>query len=289
MWIAPFQTLARSKGPLHWNLRCMAARQKPFRKLRQRIRQLKSFAARFPYRPDDVVIVSYPKSGSTWLRFILAALVKETSAGTADEVDFAKMHVLVPEIARTAAEAGVDFDTLPAPRLMRTHNAYVPAAPNVVYLLRDGRDVLVSYYHHFRKFNGFEGDFSEFLRSDKRRTEWADHVQGWIFDNALAKPFCLIRYEDMLRDPLAEVKKIVAFSGLKNSEEQIRSATEQARFENMRRVEEVKGMPYYKPKNTEMRFIRQGKSGGWKDVFSEEDKAYFKQHFGAALIKCGYE
>ncbi|HTD68312.1 MAG TPA: sulfotransferase domain-containing protein [Candidatus Limnocylindria bacterium] len=268
----------------------MAARKKPFRKLRQRIRQLKSFAARFPYRPDDVVIVSYPKSGSTWLRFILASLVGESAAADAGgEVDFARMHVLVPEIARTAVEAGIDFDTLPAPRLMRTHSAYAPAASNVVYLLRDGRDVLISYYHHFRKFDGFEGGFSDFLRSDKRRTEWADHVQGWIFDNPLAKPFCLIRYEDMLRDPFAEVKKIAQFSGLKNSDEHIRRATEQASFENMRRVEEVKGMPYYKPKNTEMRFIRQGKSGGWKDVFTEEDKAFFKQHFGAALIKCGYE
>jgi hypothetical protein len=267
----------------------MVARKKPFRRIRQRIRQLKSFAGRFPYRPDDVVIASYPKSGSTWLRFILAALAVEDAADTPGKVDFAQMHVLVPEIARTAADFGVDFEKLPSPRLMRTHTPYFPTAPNVVYLLRDGRDVLVSYYHHFRKFDGFEGEFSDFLRSNKRRTEWAEHVEGWIFENPLSRPFCLIRYEDMLRDPVVEVKKIARFCGLKSTDEQIRRATEQASFDNMRQVEETKGMPYYKPKNAEMRFIRQGKSGGWKDVFSEDDKAFFKQCFGATLIKAGYE
>lgn len=267
----------------------MASREKSFKGIRQRIRVMRSFVAQFPYRPDDVVIVSYPKSGSTWLRFMIACLIESSSKADGGEADFGQMNQHVPEISEKAVEAGVNYDLLPSPRVMRTHTAYIKGPPKVLYLVRDGRDVLVSYYHHYRKYRDFKGTFSDYLQRGVRRVEWSTHVDDWVFKRDLDHNFCLIRYEDMLEDPTRELTKVVAFTGLKVTPEQIAQAVEFSAFDNMRRIEDTKGIPYYEQKNPQMRFIRQGRSGGWKEAFSEADKAYFKEQFGGVLVKCGYE
>ncbi|GAH96301.1 unnamed protein product, partial [marine sediment metagenome] len=77
--------------------------------------------------------------------------------------------------------------------------------------MRDGRDVLISFYHYFKKFGNFEGTLYEFLRSDVRKSwgEWDEHVNSWIYQNPSLSNVCVVRYEDMLHDPFREVEKLV--------------------------------------------------------------------------------
>jgi len=251
---------------------------------RRKRRDRTSFERRFAYRADDLVLVSYPKSGSTWVRFILADVLLGNG-----EVGFLKVQHRLPEISASAAEHGVDFESLPSPRIIHTHAVYVPECRTVVYILRDGRDVMVSFYFHQRKFHGFGGSFLEFLEYARRLSEWDEHVDSWIFNNPTLERVCVIRYEALLADTFHEMKKLLSFGKLKCSDDELRGAIERCSFENMQRIEKEKGLGYVGAGDTDIAFIRKGGSGHWRELFGETEKSVFKERYGRTLIKAGYE
>src|ERR687892_1020072 len=247
------------------------------------------FENSFVFKPDDVVIVSYPKSGSTWLRFIMANLLDNMFSGPHQEIDFLRMQLIVPEISLDACRNGVNFGALPSPRIMRSHGLYNPRFPKIVYILRDPRDALVSYYYHFKKFHNFNGTLLEFLQSDIRKVEWDQHVNSWIFQNQSLNNLCIIRYEDMLSNASVEVEKVVHFAGLGFTPADIHRAVEKSDFNQLRKLEQRKGLGYVDEQERHIRFIREGKRGGWQEKFGRAEMAYVKEQLGNSLIRAGYE
>ena len=109
---------------------------------------------KFSYRESDVFLISYPKSGSTWLRFILANIIAlDINHKKRLRVDFSSVNQLIPALSLDALKNGADYKNIPDPRLMRSHRLYTPNFRNVIYLIRDGRDVITSYYYHYKKFH----------------------------------------------------------------------------------------------------------------------------------------
>jgi hypothetical protein len=263
------------------------------RKLTQRLRRHErhrdSFEDTFDFKPDDVVIVSYPKSGSTWLRFIIANLLNKTFPKSHEEVDFLRMQLIVPEISLDACRNGADFAVLSSPRVMRSHALYNRRFPNVIYILRDPRDVLLSYYYHFQKFHHFDGTLLDFLRSDVRKVEWDEHVNSWIFQNPCLDNLCVVRYEDMLNDTFVEVEKMLRFAGLSLTPPDIHGAVEKSGFNRLRELEERKGLGYVDDPKKDIRFIREGRKGAWQEGFGRAEKTYVKEKLGTILIRTGYE
>src|SRR5438132_14035201 len=90
-------------------------------------------------RPDDVFIVSYPRSGNTWIRFLLANLLAPH-----ETITFRNIEDYVPDIHKSAsALAGWQGH-----RYLKSHHPYYDSYPRFIYIYRDGRDALVSYYHY---------------------------------------------------------------------------------------------------------------------------------------------
>lgn len=243
------------------------------------------FETAFNYRSKDVVLASYPKSGSTWLRFMLAALISEDP----QQVDFLNVQIRVPELSNTAAHHGVDFDALPDPRLFRSHAPYNPCFPRVVYLLRDPRDVFVSYYHHQRKFAQYTGSLTDYLRSHRGRYNWASHVAGWLDHADDPDRFLIVRYEMLRADPIAELTRVVRYIGLDADEMRIRTAVEISSFENMRRLEDHKGLGYVAGGDPTQRFVRRGKANGWRDELNAENQALVEAMCGNTMRRAGYD
>ena len=247
-----------------------------------------AFAKAFPYREDDVVIVSYPRSGSTWLRFIFANLIRNTVGDGSTSVDFLFVQRFMPAISAEIQRKGVDYEALPSPRIMRTHSLYIKEIPKVIYLMRDGRDVLVSYYMYFKKSNVFEGSFADFLVSNMRGVEWDQHVTSWLYNNSSLRNVCVVKYEDLLKTPVLEVERLAAFIGLECGRDQIHKAVHESSFEKMRQVEENTGLGFFSGRNDQIPFVRKGESGTWKKVFGEKDKARVKEMYGNVLLRTGY-
>lgn len=219
----------------------------------------------------------------------MAHLINHMMPDGPKEVDFLRAQLIVPEISKEACRQGVDFEALPSPRIMRSHSLYNANFPKVIYLMRDGRDVLVSYYHHVKKFQGFQGTLYDFLYSDVRQVEWHEHVNSWIFQNPSLSNIYIVKYENMRHNPFQEVARLVAFIGLQRSDEQIREAIEGSDFHTMKQIEERKGLGYVDEGDKRTRFVRKGGIGEWKQAFGPREIAFAKEKYGATLIKAGYE
>src|SRR6266571_7009288 len=99
---------------------------------------------------DDVFIVSYPKSGNTWTRFLIANLIYREK-----HPDFSNINELIPDPEVLAKRI---LDRLPRPRYIKSHQYFDPRYPKVLYIVRDPRDVALSYYQFHRKYGFIKDD-----------------------------------------------------------------------------------------------------------------------------------
>src|SRR5215470_17884303 len=91
-------------------------------------------------RPDDTFLVSYPKSGNTWMRFLIANLLQQNPpVGLLDADD------LIPIVDGKSKKF---FDNMKSPRIIKSHFSFIPAYKRVIYVVRDPRDVVMSQYHY---------------------------------------------------------------------------------------------------------------------------------------------
>ena len=170
----------------------------------RRNRAARTAAALYRHRgcgPHDVILASYPKSGNTWLKFLLADVLLDS------EPDFERSERAIPLLGRTAAGAA------PLPgggHLWKSHEPYSPLyrrrCPRAIYLVRDARDVAISEYHFLQRKGRFAGDLGRFLelflagRADGYGS-WDAHVRsftaGWRGE---PEGRIIVRYEDMLAD-----------------------------------------------------------------------------------------
>jgi estrone sulfotransferase len=230
--------------------------------------------------PDDVFIVSYPRSGNTWVRFLFANLLGRQG----EEIDFYSVHQHVPEVGRHESI----IERLQHPRLIKSHSPYVPEYSKVIYIVRDGRDVYVSYYFYNSKRLPHGTTFKEFLkRTDHFPCLWSEHVSSWLFDRPESSNVLVVRFEDLISNCLAQLERMCRFIGLERNTEELRSAVSAASFSNLHRLETERGRPYA-GEQTQI-FTRSGNIGDWHGYFGIEEKQIYKSREGHVLIQAGYE
>src|SRR5437867_3457149 len=129
--------------------------------------------------PDDAFIVSYPRSGNTWTRFLVANLVHPEQ-----QITFANIERLIPDCEAMSSRY---MRRVPRPRIIKSHQCFDPRYKRVVYMARDPRDVVVSQYHFQRKRNLIADQFplSEFAgRFLAGQTcfygSWGENVASWL-------------------------------------------------------------------------------------------------------------
>lgn len=232
----------------------------------------------------DVVLVSYPKSGNTWARFFWANLLFPDRA----PVHFKNVVECVPEVHegdRVVPRADGGPVTV-----FKSHARYVPDYPKVIYLLRDGRDVYVSYYHYLRHRIPEGTSFAAFLENDGLYPwHWHEHVTSWLVDHR-PKELLVVRYEDLKADPRAGFRRMVDFAGLEVTDAALERAVAQSDFKAMAQAEERHGRPFRNPDEAAVAgpFMRKGVVGDWQSEFGDVEKAVFKRYNGDMLVQMGY-
>lgn len=231
---------------------------------------------------EDIFIAGYPKSGNTWFQNLAAgALYGLDPALTPDAV----IQRLVPDVHYLRY-----YKRFQTPMLFKTHHLPRPAYRRVVYLLRDGRDVLVSYYRHLLALHG--GEEVDFMAMVRQGTglfpgKWADHVQQWQA-NPYQVPLLTIRYEDLQQDAAGELARFCEFAGFARDPALLARVAAGASFAKMQAKEARFGVdnplwPKEKP------FVRRGAVGAYKDEMPPEILEAFIAEAGPVLTAVGYE
>jgi len=196
-------------------------------------------------RKDDVFLVSYPRSGSTWLSFMLACLIYPKEKG---KITLKNLRDYIPDInylylgaKRGSIEKIIPSD-LEKPRIIFVHALYNSLFPKVIYLVRDPRDVIVSFWHLKKNLNLLHNtSLKKFIRKKKTwSSNWDEHVESWLINRHENIKF--INYEDLIKNPEEVLKNISVFAGIKATKKQIKEAISLTSFQRMRKLE--KNMAY---------------------------------------------
>lgn len=247
--------------------------------------------------PDDVFLVSYPRSGNTWTRFLIGNLIYQD-----DPITFANIEERIPEVYFNPDRK---LRTLPRPRILKSHECFQPHYPRVIYIVRDPRDVAVSYYHHNLKAgnipDGYPMDdfIPRFMRAefDTKMGSWYDSVLSWLRLRQGREGFLLLRYEAMKKDPVGELRRtaefleLCRFARIDTAREKLERAVELSSPERMRELEKTQAKDWALTKQTrqDKPFVRTATWGGWKSSLSEKSVAILEAGWGTLMRELGYE
>jgi aryl sulfotransferase len=268
-------------------------------------------------------LVSYPKSGNTWMRMMLQSLRKGGAAVDINEpIDSHTLHreefeehfgvessdlteaeidAVRPELHRAIARSAK------VPLILRKvhdhcwlttsgERVFPPeVSRGAVYIARDPRDVAVSFAAFYgmdlKSAVGYLGDSHRRPAKSSSRLipQLSQPVGNWSehvvswLDDA-AMPVLLIRYEDMLADSALELAKVARFLGL--PEEACAQAAASSSFSTLREQEDEQGFRERIPAAT--RFFRQGRSGEGKEKLAVHLRERIEAEHGAVMNRLGY-
>ncbi len=240
--------------------------------------------------PDDTFLVSHPRSGNTWIRFLLANLIQPDTPATFDSVERL--------VADTTAQPRRFFKSLPRPRLIKSHQYFDPRFKRVIYIVRDPRDVCLSYYHFQRKYRFIEDGYpmerfaERFVNSEASDFgAWGEHVASWLAARYTSPGFLLVRYEDLVAETERELGRIAAFLGIAADDRQIAQAVERSSADVMRRQEELEQDTWVatRGRRKDVPFFGPAKPGRWKTEMPPASVALIESAWGPLMKALGYE
>lgn len=127
---------------------------------------------------DDIVLASFLKSGNTWLRFIFANIINEYLK-LGNRIDFFSIQQFVPDMHKKELWKIDNYP--PFPKIIKTHDMWDSKFKNVIYLIRNPENVMVSYFTYLKEEVGLSlAQFDKFLRNEQYGIEkWLDHVKSY--------------------------------------------------------------------------------------------------------------
>jgi hypothetical protein len=239
---------------------------------------------------SDIYIVSFPRSGNTWFRFLVANAIRY-HFDIEQEVNFFSIQDIIPDVQvnRHITTKG-PFGLSNIPRIIKSHVRYMPTFNRVIYLVRDPRDVYISYYHYLLSTKNIPQalEFSDFLRhSIFGLHKWNQHVQSWTSSQRAGQIIQHFTFEDILRNPKSQLKRFMDLLGYNISNESLDKAIEASSKETMRKSE-GKHRSTGILKSQQSFFVREGKANKGKSL-TTKDRIYIEKKTRNYAKLCGYE
>ncbi|XP_071973529.1 sulfotransferase 2B1-like [Engystomops pustulosus] len=256
------------------------------------------YAQEFPFREEDVVIVTYPKSGTTWMQEILTLIYSKGDPTIATSVP---NWVRAPWLEHIYFKDNIKDEE--GPRFITSHLPSDILAPalqkskaKVIYIMRNPKDVAVSFYyfHKMAKFLPDVTSFPEFLKlfleGQVYYGSWFDHVKGWYSQKNNLDIF-YIRYEDMCKDLRRSIKKLCGFLGCPMYSEEVNKIEQNCKFDIMSKNIMVNYtlVPKEILDHEQSKFMRKGVVGDWKNHLTDEQNEVFDKLYKEKMSNCDLE
>ncbi|KAJ8370891.1 hypothetical protein SKAU_G00109190 [Synaphobranchus kaupii] len=215
----------------------------------------------FQAKPDDILIATYPKAGTTWVSHMLDLLY----------------------FGKSSPKRG---DSLPicerVPFLEINNPVFAPA--------RNAKDNVVSYFHFARMSNAQPepGDWPSFLQRFQEGKmpwgSWYDHVKGWWEKKQAYPKLLYLHYEDLAEDMDREMDRVCSFLGLCPTEEERHQVKERVQFDAMKKNSMVNYSTFSLMDFKISPFMRKGKVGDWKNHFTVYQNEQFDKEYQKKMM-----
>jgi hypothetical protein len=233
----------------------------------------------------NVCVISFPKSGRTWLKLMIGkALCEHHHVDDSEMLDFDRLAASTGIPVTSFLHDGSSLKEAERFDELATSKAeYADSA--VVFILRDPRDVMVSlYFQATKRRRAFSGTIEDFIRDPTHGIrKCAAFHRIWAENQHVPRKFLLVSYEDMKRDPAHAVRSVLGLLGMNDiSPAAVDSAVSFGDFENMQQLESSGHFddPILRPGNRDdpdSFKVRRGKVGGYHDYLSDSDCAYMEK------------
>lgn len=239
---------------------------------------------------NDVFVANYPRSGSTWLRFMLFEILTQKDA----EFDAVNRHI--PDVGGQRYAMAL----LPNQgRLIKTEEVFRPDYRRAIYIVRDARDVASSEYAYAMAQGWIDCSFDEYLKmfvNGKANPygSWEEHARSWIESPLNARgDLMLVSYPELKRNSERTLMRIAEFLKVRIPAQVIRNAIQNNNLQNMRKKEDRAPQIGYDPRTKsipeEKRFVRSGAVGGWRERLTPVQAEYLQRNTGEMLVRLGFE
>jgi hypothetical protein len=245
--------------------------------------------AHFERRPDDVYIVTYPKSGTTWMQMILYQLMTD-----GDLSRLSHIYEFAPYVAWEVPKIGQKrLDALPSPRVLKSHRGkslYTRDSGKFIYVARNGMDVAVSEYRNQVELDwlpiDFDLYFDRFMSSGDR--SWFQHVSDW-WDLRDQPNVLFLTYEELQKDLRGAITRIAGFCGLALDERTLERAARNSSFEFMKaheaKFDHFNALSWFRELMPREGFIRKGKVGSGKLSLTRDQQQRFLREYQRMLSR----
>lgn len=237
----------------------------------------------FEERESDVYVVTYLKSGTTWMQVILYNML------TDGDMNFDHIYDVSPWPKNQAFknEPVEKINQMPSPRILKSHESYeefdASMKGKIVYVYRDGKDVAVSLYHHNKNYLDpdatLDGTFEEFFTKEKAIMNWFKFNAEWL-ENKNNLQILYVTYQQLSDDFENTILRIGKFLNTEITPERYQKIKEHSSFEFMKANEQKFGeVPAVKSQKVYNEFIRKGKSGEGERQLQPERIEYYNKKY----------